>query len=146
MKKALSFVLFTAALLTASVANAQNPNYNVGPVWRVSYYSIKPGQGDAYWKDIREHFKPIYEDFKKAGLISDYKFFTNPVSNHPNDWDAAIAILYPNWAAMDELDKKGATIAAKHYGSREAMIDAGKRRAELRELVGSHLAHEVMLK
>jgi hypothetical protein len=146
MKKALSSVLFAAALLTAGIATAQNPNYNSGPVWRVNYYSIKTGQGDAFWKDMRDNFRPIYEEFKKAGMISDYRFFTNPVSDHPNDWDVALAILYPNWAAMDELDTKGATIAAKHYGSREAMIDAGKRRAELRDLIASHLAREVMLK
>ena len=106
MKKALSFVLFAAALLTTSAATAQSPNYNPGSVWRVTYYSIKPGQGDAFWKDIRDHFRPIYEDFKKAGLVSEYKFFTNPVSDHPNDWDVALAILYPNWAAIDELEAK----------------------------------------
>ncbi len=146
MKKVLSVVLFAATLLTAGAATAQSPNYNSGPVWRVVYYSIKPGQGDAFWKDIRDHFRPIYDEFKKAGLISDYKFFTNPVSDHPNDWDVALAILYPNWAALDELDAKGATIATKHYGSREAMIEAGKRRTELREVVANHLAREVMLK
>lgn len=146
MKKALSFVLFAAALLTTSAATAQSPNYNPGTVWRVTYYSIRPGQGDAFWKDIRDHFRPIYDDFKKAGLISEYKFFTNPVSDHPNDWDVALATLYPNWAAMDELDAKGATIATKHYGSREAMIEAGKRRTELREVIASHLAREVILK
>jgi len=146
MKKALSVVLFASALLMTSAATAQSPNYNSGPVWRVTYYSIKPGQGDAFWKDIRDHFRPIYDDFKKAGLISEYKFFTNPVSDHPNDWDVALATLYPNWAAIDELDAKGATIATKHYGSREAMIEAGKRRTELREVIASHLAREVMLK
>ena len=146
MKKAISLFLFLAALLTASAASAQSPNYNNGPVWRVTYYSIKPGQGDAFWKDIREHFKPIYDEFKQAGYISDYKFWTNPVIDHPNDWDVALAILYPNWAAIDDLDAKAATIAAKHYGSRDAMIEAGKRRSELREVIASHLAREVMLK
>ena len=146
MKKVLSVVLFAATMLTAGAATAQSPNYNSGPVWRVVYYSIKPGQGDAFWKDIRDHFHPVYEEFKKAGLISDYKFFTNPVSDHPNDWDVALAILYPNWAALDELDAKGTTIATKHYGSREAMIEAGKRRSELRDVVANHLAREVILK
>jgi hypothetical protein len=34
----------------------------------------------------------------------------------------------------------------KHFGSREAMMDAAKKRAELRDLIASHLAREVMLK
>jgi hypothetical protein len=146
VKKVLCLFLFAAALLTASAASAQSPNYDPGPVWRVTYYSIKPGQGDAFWKDIREHFRPIYDEFKKEGLISDYKFFTNPVTDHPNGWDVALAILYPNWAALDGLDAKGMSVIAKHYGSRDAAIEAGKMRAGLRDVVASHLAREVMLK
>ena len=38
----------------------------------------------------------------------------------------------------------GGNIAAKHYGSREAMLDAGKKRNEMREVVASKLACEVM--
>ena len=143
MKKAASMFLFTAILLTASAAFAQSPNYDAGPVWRVSYYSIKTGQGDAFWKDFRENIKPVLDEFKKAGLITDYKAFTNPVVDHPHDWDVAVAIMYPNWAALDGLDAKGASIATKHYGTRDAMIEAGKKRADLREVVASHLAREV---
>jgi hypothetical protein len=51
--------------------------------------------------------------------------------------------MYPNWAALDGLDAKGASIATKHYGTRDAMIEAGKKRADLREIVASHLAREV---
>ena len=143
MKKAASMFLFTAILLTASAAFAQSPNYDAGPVWRVSYYSIKTGKGDAFWKDFRENIKPVLDEFKKAGLITDYKAFTNPVVDHPHDWDVAVAIMYPNWAALDGLDAKGASIATKHYGTRDAMIEAGKKRADLREVVASHLAREV---
>jgi hypothetical protein len=143
MRKTLSMFLFAATLLTASAAFAQNPNYDAGPVWRVTYYSIKTGQGDPFWKDFRDNLKPIYDEFKKAGYITDYKVFTNPVADHPHDWDIAVAMLYPNWAAFDQLDAKGASIATKHYGSRDAMIEAGKKRADLREVVSSHLAREV---
>jgi hypothetical protein len=146
VKKVLCLFLFAAALLTASAASAQSPNYDPGPVWRVTYYSIKPGQGDAFWKDLRENFKPIYDEFKKEGLITDYKFWTNPVTDHPDDWDVALGVLYPNWAALDGLDAKGMTVVAKHYGSRDAALEAAKMRNALREVVASHLAREVMLK
>jgi hypothetical protein len=143
MRKTLSAIVLAAALLGAVPAFAQNPNYNVGPVWRVTYFHIKSGQGDAFWNDFRQHGKPILDEDKKQGLISDYKLFTNPVQNQPNDWDVAIGILYPNWAALDQLSEKGATIAIHHYGSREAMLDAGRKRDDIREVVGSHLAREV---
>jgi hypothetical protein len=112
----------------------------------VTYFSIKPGQGDVFWKDFRENIKPIYDEFKKAGYILEYKAFVNPVADHPHDWDVAVGLLYPNWAALDQLDTKGASIVAKHYGGREAAIESGKKRSEVREVIASHLAREVSVK
>lgn len=146
MRKVLFPALFVVMLLSALTSYAQSPNYDVGPVWRVSYYHIKPGQGEAYWKDVREHIKPIFESLKKEGLFTDYKFWLNDTIDHPGDWDVAIATLYPNYAAIDALDAKAATIVAKHYGSRDAMIEAGKKRNDLREVVMSKLAREIMPK
>lgn len=146
MRKVLWATLFVVMLLTALPIYAQNPNYDVGPVWRVTYFHIKPGQSDAFWKDIRENMKPIYAEFKKEGFISDYKVWLNDTTDHPGDWDVAVGILFPNYAALDAVDAKAATIAAKHYGSRDAMIDAAKKRNEFREVVASKLAREVMPK
>jgi len=146
MRKILWATLFLVTLLTVLPTYAQNPNYDVGPVWRVTYFHIKPGQSEAFWKDIRENIKPVYADLKKEGLISDFKFWTNLTTDHPDDWDVAVGILFPNYAALDGVDAKAATIAAKHYGSRDAMIDAGKKRNELRTVVASKLAREVMPK
>jgi len=146
MRKFLWATLFVVTLLSALPSRAQNPNYDVGPVWRVTYSHIKPGMSEAYWKDMREHLKPLYEQYKKEGLISDYKVWLNVTTDHPDDWDVAVGILFPNYAALDQVDAKAATISSKHYGSREAMIEAGKKRNELREVVASKLAREVMPK
>jgi hypothetical protein len=146
MRKTMPVVVFLVALLSSVPGLAQSPNYDVGPVWRVTYMHLKAGMGDAFWNDFRQHIKPVLDEQKKAGLISDYKAFTNPVSNSPNDWDVALGALYPNWAALDQIDAKAATIMVKHYGSREAAFEAAKKRSEFREVVGSHLAREVMPK
>ena len=47
---------------------------------------------------------------------------------------------------IQELYTKAATLVAKHYGSRDAMIEAGKKRNDLRDVVMSKLAREVMPK
>jgi hypothetical protein len=146
MRKILWATLFVVMLPMALSIYAQSPNYDVGPIWRVTYYHIKPGQSEAFWKDIRENLKPVYADFKKEGLINDYKMWLNDTTDHPGDWDVAVGILFPNYAALDAVDAKAATIAAKHYGSRDAMIEAGRKRTELREVVASKLAREVMPK
>ena len=146
MRKALWAILFVATLLSALPSRAQNPNYDLGPVWRVTYFHLKPGQGEAFWKDFRENLKPVYDAVKKEGMLTDYKVWTNVTTDGLNDWDVAVGLLFPNWAALDQIDAKAATISAKHYGSREAMIEAGKKRNEIREVVRSKLAHEVMPK
>jgi len=143
MRKILWATLFVVTLLTALPAYAQNPNYDVGPVWRVTYLHIKPGQGEAFWKDIRENLKPVYDALKKEGMISDYKFWINVTTDRPDDWDVAVGLLVPNYAAIDQIDAKAATLVAKHYGSRDAMIEAGKKRNDIREVVMSKLAREV---
>ena len=137
MRRLLGATLFVVTLLAALPANAQNPNYTVGPVWRVIYYHLKPGQGDAFWKDFRENLKPVYDAIKKEGMITDYKVWTNVTTDRPEDWDVAVGLLFPNWAALDQLDTKAATISAKHYGSREAMLDAAKKRNDIRDVVAS---------
>ena len=143
MRKVLLATVFAVALLAATSAFAQSPNFDPGPVWRVTYYHIKSGQADAFWKDFRDHTKPIFEEFKKAGYISDYKLFTNPVTDHPGDWNVAISISYPNYAALDQLAAKGAGIVNKHFGSREAALASAKQQDEIREVIASHLAREV---
>jgi len=52
MRKTLCAVLFAVALLTALPVYAQNPNYDLGPVWRVTYYHLNPGQSEPFWKDF----------------------------------------------------------------------------------------------
>jgi hypothetical protein len=146
MRKVLWAALFVVTLLTTLPVSAQSPNFDVGPVWRVTYIHIKPGQSEAFWKDIRENLKPVYADFKKEGLIVEYKMWLNDTTDHPGDWDVAVGLLFPNYAALDAMDTKAATIAAKHYGSRDALIEAGKKRNEIREVVASKVAREVMPK
>lgn len=148
MKRRALWLCFVMLLLVlvAPVMVAQNPNYNNGPVWRVIYVDVKPGMGDAFWTDIRQNFKPIYDEFKKQGWIVDYKFYTNPVVQHPNDWSVAIAIEYKAWGTLDEMGEKAAAISERHYGSRQAMMEAAKKRNEFAPTLSSSLAREVTLK
>ena len=143
MRKASLLFALAACLFVVAPAFAQSPNYDVGPVWRVTYIHIKPGMGDAFWKDFRENIKPLFDTYKKEGWITDSKAFLNDTTEHPGDWDVAIAVLYPNYAALDQLDAKAGAVVTKHYGSREAQMDAAKKRTEAGEIVASHLAREV---
>ena len=147
MRKMVLWLCLTATLLAiSSPLVAQNPNYNNGPVWRVLYVNVKTGMSDQYWNDLKQNFRPLYDEYKKQGWIVDYKFYTNPVAEHPDDWNVALAIEYKNWGTMDEMAEKATTITEKHYGSHQAMVDAAKKRGELSTRVRSSLAREVTLK
>lgn len=147
MKKFVLWLRLAVVVLAVSTPLvAQNPHYNNGPVWRVIYVNVKTGMADQYWNDLSQNFKPIYEEFKKQGWIVDYKFYTNPVAEHPDDWNVAIAIEYKSWGTLDELAEKATVITEKHYGSHEASVEAAKKRAEFSTTVKSSLAREVTLK
>jgi phage gpG-like protein len=143
MRKILWTCLSVVMALSALRGYAQSPNYDVGQVWRVTYYHIKPGQSEAFWKDFRENLKPVYEEAKKQGLLTGYKVWNNVTTDRPDDWDVAVATIYPNFAAIDQIDAKAATITIKHFGSREAMLEAAKKRSDIRDVVASKLAREV---
>ena len=100
MKRLLWAFLLVLVLSMALPTRAQNPNYDVGPVWRVTYYHIKPGQGEAFWKDFRENLKPVYDAVKNEGMITDYKVWTNLTTDRPDDWDVAVRLLFPKWVAL----------------------------------------------
>jgi len=85
MRRLLLVLSVLVCFVAITPSFAQNPNYDVGPVWRITYYHVKPGMGDAFWKDVRENLRPIYDEAKKQGYFSDYKFFTNATNNGPND-------------------------------------------------------------
>jgi hypothetical protein len=147
MRKCFLWMCLSSMLLAvASPLVAQNPHYNNGPVWRVIYLNVKPGMSDQFWNDISQNLRPIYDEYKKQGWLVDYKFYNNPVAEHPDDWSVAIALEYKNWATIDEMGEKATTIAEKHYGSHQASVDAAKKRAEASSLVRNSLAREVTLK
>ncbi len=146
MRKALLGTLFVAMLFIANATVAQSQDYQAGPVWRLIYYRIKPGQEAASWKDFRENAKPIFEQAKKEGVFVDYKIFQNPLKDRPDDWDVLLAIALPNYAMLDQLEAKAAALYNKHYGSPDAAAAAAKKRGELREVITMRLAREVLLK
>jgi hypothetical protein len=58
----------------------------------------------------------------------------------------AARLMMANYAAIDQLEAKATTTIGKHYGARDAMLEAGKKRNDLREVVASKLAREVVPK
>ena len=143
MKKIFGLLILLAVLAPAMFAQE---HYTEGPVWRVQLIRVKPTKMDAYLTSLRQATKPLIEEEKKQGLITDYKVFLKQTKNNPEDWDICVAIQYKNWAALDGSTAKAEGVRDKILGGKQQAQDVGEKRAEIREIISSELLQEIFLK
>lgn len=116
-----------------------------GAVRRVTLYKVVAGKMPEVIKDLREHHRPVYEEYKQTGVILDYRIFTNSTTEGQDDWDLGIAVSYKNWAALDDLAQKTGPVTLKHYGTAEKRQAATNARNQLRTVVSSRLVRDLTL-
>ena len=143
MKKHCGLLTLLVALAPAMLAQE---HYMEGPVWRVQLIRVKPTKMDAYLTSLRQATKPLIEEEKKQGLITDYKIFLKETKHSPEDWDICVAIQYKNWAALDGLTAKGESVRDKIMGGKQQAQEVADKRVEIREIISSELLQEVVLK
>jgi hypothetical protein len=108
-------------------------------VSRVVLFKLLPGQGPAYNQDVLDHLMPVYEEEKKAGILTDYRFFSKTTTESPDDWNVGLILTYPNFAALDNLTARTDPITLKHYGSADKRTAAAMARNQIRTVVSSSL-------
>jgi hypothetical protein len=128
-----------------ATAHAQSDKvYKEGPVVELSYIKIKPGRFDDYMKFLGTTYKTLMEAHKKAGLITGYAVYSTSART-PQDPDLILSVTYPNMAALDKIDE-GEAIARKLIGPADAQNKAEIERGPMREVLGSQLMRELILK
>jgi hypothetical protein len=132
------------ALRRSQVA-AQTVNVKVTPttVSRVNLVKINPGQRAAFDQDMMSNQIPVYEEEKKAGILTGYEMFNNVTTDNPNDWSVAIVLTYPNYATLDTIGERANAITLKHYGTAAKRQAAAEHRNQIGTLVGSRLMRMV---
>src|SRR2546427_9501909 len=108
--------------------SAQSVNVKVTPttVSRTFLYKINPGQRPAFDQDVMTNLIPVFEEEKKAGILTGYQFFNNVTADNPSDWTVGMLLTYANYAALDGLGDRTDPIELKHYGSApERQADRG---------------------
>ena len=139
----MSLFLLTSLLIAGALSLIAQENFTQGPVSRVILLRITPGKTTDFWADVRQNTKPVFEDYKKAGIIMNYTFFTKSTTENADDWNVGYILTYQNYAAMDGLADRTDPITLKHYGTREARTAAANRRTENAKLVSSFLIRDV---
>jgi hypothetical protein len=148
--KRLALLTITLFLFTLA-AQAQTPDRAVteGPVWRISEYRVKPGKGADFMKYLREHSVPQLAEWKRQGLILDYKFFFNNATAGPQEAQYVQAVLFRNYAeAMDPDEARGKKfqeISLKHFGSAENRTKVQELLPTLRELARGYALRELTI-
>src|SRR6516162_5248137 len=128
-------------------AHAQDVRqYSEGPVTEVNYIEVEYGHFEEYIDWLNSTWKPTMEATKKAGLIVDYKAIRfTPLCYTSNHSMVVLWITYKNMAALD----KGAEeedVAKKVIGNTEFQNKARIGRNDYREVLGSELIRELILK
>ena len=147
MKHMISILmLLFACVFTFSTNMEAQEHFSEGPVVRITLIDIKPGKGNDFWRDMRQNIKPLWEEYKKAGILVDYSVSVKVTTDSPEDWDVSTALQFKNWAALDGIDSRTDPISLKHYGSAEARTATGLKRLEYRTFVSSFLIRGITLK
>jgi hypothetical protein len=141
-----SAVPLTLLLVSIAPAAHAQEHYTLGPVQRIILLDIKPGKGSEFWTDLRQNVRPVYDEYKRQGLIQDYSVGLKSTSDGPQDWDVALVLTFKSWAALDLFATKGDSISMRHYGSYGKRSEVGARRSESGTVVSSFLVRTVSLK
>jgi len=150
MKRLVVSSLLVASCLGAAPALAQE-HYTEGPVWAVNYIRTKPGKFDDYLKYLRSTYLVSAGEAKKQGLILDTKFLLN-TPRDANDWDVAIATLYPSFGKALDFnqgdDDKRKAIAEKQFKTKDEakQQEMISPRFAMRDALGTRYLREVNLK
>jgi len=132
--------------LNARAEDRDVRQYSDGPVTNVTYIHVDYGSFETYIDWLNSTWKPTMEATKKAGLIIDYKAFSfTPIVYTPNQPNVILWITYKNMAALDK-GAEAEDVAKKVIGSTEFQNKARVGRNDYREVLGSELIREIILK
>ena len=100
---------------------------------------------EKYLKYLQGPYKQLLKEQKKAGLVTNYAVYSSDPRN-PQDWDLVLTVTYKNMAALDGLQDKTDPILEKIFGNQDQQDRATISREETREILGSRLLRELVLK
>jgi len=144
MKKLAIGALALILAIGSGAASAQTRPYKEGPVTDISYIRTKDGHFEEYMHFLAGPYKALMEAQKKAGLITDYRVLSAEPKG-PGEADLLLLVTYPNMAALDRVEEAIA-VAEKVSGSIEKQEQAAVARGPIREVLGSQLVRELVLK
>ena len=131
-------------LLGASVYAQMVRPTHPGTVWELSFIHVNPGMDSAYEKYLASDWKKMEEALKASGITLSYKVIAAE-PHSPTDWDLMLMVEYKDLASLEANEDKADALLQKIGGGDEKTMQGYKERSEIREVLGTRLAREIIL-
>jgi hypothetical protein len=86
----------------------------------------------------------MQDSLKAAGIILSYKVIGAEAHN-PSDWNLMLMVEYKDLASLEANEDKADELLQKMFGGDEKMMQGFKDRSDIREVLGTRLAREIIL-
>lgn len=133
-----------AAALTIPVAAQVHKHYSNGTVWTVTMIKMAPGMDQMYLQYLDSQFKKAEDAQVKAGFEKSYKILRT--MDDGGEWNMLILREYPSLASMEANEDKSDALAQQTEGTDQAQMQGYQDRSKFREVVGTKVTREIVLK
>ncbi|MEH2539191.1 hypothetical protein [Bradyrhizobium sp. AZCC 1699] len=130
--------------LAGSVHAAELP-YSEGKIWAITLIRVKPGMLNNYMREIVPLRLAFVEEAKKTGGLLESHIVVGDASSQ-DDWNMMVVDIYTNWAALDGLSAKFASLSEKLIGAEAVQVQVMNKRDPLRDIVGNKTMQELIPK
>jgi len=144
-KQVLGICLGVCLLLLGVSVYAQmvRPTHD-GTVWELSFIRVKPGMDSAYNKYLATEWKKEQDSLKAEGMILSYQVIGTE-SHSPTDWNLLLMVEFKDLATLEANQDKADALMQKMFGGDEKVMQGYKDRSEIREVIGTRLARQIIL-
>ncbi len=135
-----------ALVLTLSVVVLAQVNrpYRNGSVWSIGFIQMKPGMDTAYLNYVAGDWKREQEALKRDGQIISYKVLQTE-GHSPTDFNLMLMTEYKDLATMEANETKADNLLQTVIGTDEKQMQGYRERLQIREVMGTRLAREIVL-
>jgi len=144
-RRMLAGVLVACLLVVCvSVLAQMSRPWRNGSVWELAFIRMKPGMDTAYLKYVATEWKKEQEALKAEGIILSYRVLATE-GHTPGDWNLVLMTEFKDLASLEANEAKADAVAQRLVGTDEKQMQGYRDRSEVREVMGTRLAREIIL-
>jgi len=137
-------LVVTLAALAVTVAAQVHRYYTPGTVWTVTTIRIKSGMDQAYFQYLDGEFKRESEAQVSGGFMKSYKVLRT--MDDDQSWNLLILREYKSMASLEADEERSDALSQRVAGNDQTQMQGYEDRSKIREVLGTKMARELVLK